>query len=592
MKRRTSSKPPQVKRSPKRLVAWILIALGALVAVALVCRDGKQPADVYQPRPPGQVTYGGHIAAIVQRRCVPCHQPGQAGPFPLLTYVDVRKRSADVARVTAERIMPPWLPDQTGPKLMGERRLSTEELGLIQQWIADGAPEGRAIGSASVIGTNDWQLGQPDLIVMMPQPYRVPAEGRDIYRNFVVAVPVARRRYVRAIEFKPGNPRVVHHAFLKIDSSDESRRADAADAEVGFEGMDANATVPGGHFLGWQPGRFAELMPEGLAWPLEPGSDLIFETHLNPSGKIEPVQASAGFYFTDRAPTNVCYKVYLTSYVFEIPAGARDYVVEDSYTLPVGVQALAILPHAHYLGKEMSAWATLPNGSKLELLHIPQWDFNWQGSYRFAEPLDLPKGTRLQMRFTYDNSTNNLKNPHRPPKTVGYGPQSVDEMAELWLQVLPRNPGEFNTLKRDFETRMTRLYEEHDRYDLARNPGNPKFHNDLAMLLLAQGRLDEAARHFHGAIQCPGDYEPAHYGLGLVLRRQNKPALAIGEFETSLRLDAANFKSHGNLGFIHLDLGDAQMARKHFESALQINPNDPVAQEGLREALKASRPGQ
>jgi tetratricopeptide (TPR) repeat protein len=559
--------------------------------VIFVRWDHKQP-DVYQPRPTGQVTYGGHIAAIFQRRCVPCHQPGQPGPFPLLTYQDVRKRAADIARVTAERIMPPWLPDQRGLQMMGERRLGTQELGLIQQWIAEGAPQGPAIASTPVIGTNEWQLGQPDLIVTMPQAYTVRAEGRDIYRNFVVPVPVTTRRYVKAIEFKPGNSRVVHHTFLKVDSTDESRRADAADAEVGFEGMNPNATTPGGHFLGWQPGRLAEVVPDGLAWPLEPGSDLILEMHLNPSGKAEAVQASVGFYFSDRTPTNTCYKVYLTSYLFEIPAGAQDYAVEDSYTLPVEVQALAILPHAHYLGKEMSAWATLPNGTRLDLLHIPQWDFNWQGSYRFAEPIDLPKGTRLQMRFTYDNSTNNLKNPHRPPKAVRYGSQSVDEMSELWLQVLSRNPGDFRVLKRDFEARMARLYEEHDRYDLARNPENPKFHNDLAMLLLAQGRLDEAGLHFRAAIQIQDDYEPAHYGLGLVLRRQNQAALAIVEFETSIRLNPANFKSHGNLGFIHLEQGEAQAARKHFEGALQINPNDPVAQEGLREALKVIRPGQ
>src|SRR4030095_9011584 len=196
------------------------------------------------------------------------------------------------------------------------------------------------------------------------------------------------------------------------------------------------------------------------------------------------------------------------------------------------------------------------------------------------------------MRFTYDNSTNNMNNPHRPPKAVRYGSQSVDEMSELWLQVLSRNPGDFRVLKRDFEARMARLYEEHDRYDLARNPEHPKFHNKRAMLLPAQGRRDEAGLHFRAAIQIQDDYEPAHYGLGLVLRRQNQAALAIVEFETSIRLNPANFKSHGNLGFIHLEQGEAQAARKHFEGALQINPNDPVAQEGLREALKVIRPGQ
>lgn len=586
MKRRRPSKAPPIKSAARQVVPWILVGAVALVLTAIIRRDRIQPPDTYQPRPTGHVTYGASIASIVQRRCVPCHQPGQAGPFPLLTYQDVRKRAADIARVTAERTMPPWLPGGKGVKLIGERRLSNEELGLIQQWIADGTPEGPAITAAPLTGTNEWHLGRPDLVVAMPKAFLVPAEGSDLYRNFVVPMPVTNRRHVKGIEFKPGNARVVHHAFLKVDSTDESRSADAADAEVGFEGMDPNATTPGGHFLGWQPGQLPEFVPEGLAWVLEPGNDLVLEMHLNPSGKTEEVQASVGFYFSDRAPTNTCFKVYLTSYVFEIPAGAQNHAVEDSYTLPVAVQALAILPHAHYLGKEMSAWATLPNGRRLDLLYIPQWDFNWQGSYRFAKAVDLPKGTRLQMRFTYDNSTNNLKNPHRPPRTVAYGSQSVDEMAELWLQVLPRSPAELGVLKRDFEARMARLYEEHDRHDLARDPANPKFHNDLAMLLLSEGRLDEAALHFRAAIQSRNDFEPAHYGLGLVLRRQNQPALAILEFQMSLRLNPANFKSHGNLGFIFLEQGEREAARRHFEGALQLNPNDPVARDGLKEALK------
>src|SRR5262245_17251588 len=221
MKRRSPSKPARTRTGTKRFVPWIVVAAATLLTGTLLRWNRNQAPDNYQPRPSGQVTYGGHIASIFQRRCVPCHQPGQAGPFSLLGYQDVQKRAADIARVTAKRIMPAWLPDEKGVKLMGERRLSNEELGLIQQWIADGTPEGPPTAPTPAPRTNEWHLGQPDLIVTMPKAYLLAAEGRDIYRNFVVPVPITRRRYVRGIEFQPGNPRVVHHAFLKVDSTDE-----------------------------------------------------------------------------------------------------------------------------------------------------------------------------------------------------------------------------------------------------------------------------------------------------------------------------------------------------------------------------------
>src|SRR5204862_1887099 len=142
----------------------------------------------------------------------------------------------------------------------------------------------------------------------------------------------------------------------------QSARLDAQDAEIGFAGMNAPAEMPDGHFLGWQPGRLPVEMPKGLAWRLEPGSDLVLQAHLNPSGKPEDLQASIGLYFTDEAPTNTCFKMTLASFIIDIPAGAAEYVVEDDFVLPIDVQVLATLPHAHYLAKEMHGWATLPDG--------------------------------------------------------------------------------------------------------------------------------------------------------------------------------------------------------------------------------------
>jgi hypothetical protein len=525
------------------------------------------------------------------KHCAGCHRPGQSAPFSLLSYGDVKKHARDIARVTLQRYMPPWLPEPGYGQFTDERRLSEDDIGTIQQWVDQGALQGNPEDLPAVPEwSGDWQLGKPDLVVAMPRPYTLAAEGRDIYRNFVVPVRIAATRYVRALEFRPDNPRIVHHAFIKVDSTSQSRRLDVLEAEPGFDGMNSPARMPDGHFLGWQPGRRASFLPEGLAWRLSPGDDLIIETHMNPTGKSEALQASIGLYFTDRAPTNTCCKVNLTSYAFDIAAGETNYVVEDSFKLPVDVHVLAVLPHAHYLAKEMQGWATRPDGQRQWLLFIKQWDFNWQGDYRYAQPVLLPAGSTLSMRFTYDNSTNNLRNPNHPPKPVRYGPQSSDEMAELWFQLLPRSSADLARLDQAYQTHVKRLFREHSEYRIRKDPDDAKAHSELGLFFLEEGRTAEAEKHFRAAVRSEPDYAPGHYRLGLLLRRQRKLPEARSEFEAVLRLDPRDFKAHGNLGFISLDQGDFKTARTHFESALRLNPDDALARSGLKEAQRRAKP--
>jgi tetratricopeptide (TPR) repeat protein len=271
----------------------------------------------------------------------------------------------------------------------------------------------------------------------------------------------------------------------------------------------------------------------------------------------------------------------------DIPAGAQDYVVEDSYVLPTEVEVLAVLPHAHYLAREMQGWATRPDGSKEWLLFIKEWDFNWQGDYRYARPVLLPRGSKLSMRFTFDNSTNNVRNPNHPPKPVTYGPQSSDEMAELWFQLLPRNRADRELLSRDVQMKKTRLFIEADEYALRKNPNDARAHDDLATMLVAQGRLREAEEHFRSAIQVEPDFALAHYDYGVLLRQQTRLAEAQVEFETVLRLNPKDSQAHGNLGAICLQQGDLAAARTHFEAALRLNPDDALARAGLAEATQA-----
>lgn len=579
--------PRQIRRVA--MLGAVTVGIGASLGVLAWLHEQKSALpESYVSRPRGEVTFNKDIAPIVFQHCAGCHRPGQSAPFALLSYADVKKRADDIARVTAQGYMPPWLPERGYAKFVDERRLGMPQIGMIQQWVAEGAIEGTPADlPPPPKWSNDWHLREPDLVLTMPEPYLLAADGRDVYRNFVVRAPVPATRYVKGVELRPGNSKVVHHAFIKVDPTAQSRRLDAEDAEPGFAGMNSPAKMPDGHFLGWQPGRLPTFLPDGLAWRLNAGDDLVIEMHLNPSGKPELLQAGIGLYFTDRPPTNTCFKMTLTSFVVDIPADAQNYVVQDSYQLPVDVNVLAVLPHAHYLAKEMRGWATLPNGTKQWLLFIKQWDFNWQGDYRYVQPVFLPKGTILAMHFTYDNSTNNVRNPNRPSKPVTYGPQTSDEMAELWFQLLPRNEDDLSQLTRDYQAKLAGLFRERSEFLLRKNPNDAQAHADLGMHLLSQGKLAEAERHFRAALEIRPDFGLAHYRLGLLLRQQNRLAEAKTEFETALHLDPEDSKAHGNLGFIFLQQGELRSAQSHFESALRLNPDDAVSRNGLEKTLKS-----
>jgi tetratricopeptide (TPR) repeat protein len=350
--------------------------------------------------------------------------------------------------------------------------------------------------------------------------------------------------------------------------------------------MNIPAEMPGGHFLSWQPGKSAAPLPEGLSWPLEPGSDLVLQVHLNPSGKPELFQPSVGLYFTEQAPTNACFKMSLASFLIDIPPGQKDYVVEESFTLPADVEALAVLPHAHYLARDMQGWAILPDGTKQWLLWIKHWDFSWQGDYRYATPVFLPRATTLHMRFTYDNSSANERNPHHPPQRIRYGAQSADEMAELWFQLLPRRESDRALLAQAYDAFLRRAVLRADEYAVRVDPTDVRAHLEISLYLSAQGRADEAVEHLVTAVRLQPNNDEPHYLLGTVLRTQRKLVEAQAEFETALRLNPQNSKAHGNLGFISEQQGRLAEAEAHYRAALRINPDDALSKLSLEQLLR------
>lgn len=528
-------------------------------------------------------TFDRDIAPIVDAHCGECHHSGGAGPFALLTYEDVKKHASQVADVTSRRYMPPWQPEPGYGRFAGERRLSDEQIATIGQWVKAGAPQGNPADRPPIpTFTAGWHLGHPDLVVTLPQPYALQPEGdagRDVYRNFVIPIHLDAPRYVRAVELHPGNPQCVHHGFAMFDRTRESRRLDEQDAIPGFAGMDSGpgAQSPGGQFLSWQPGKVPVPGDPDTAWRLEPGTDLVIQLHMRPTGKIEMVQPSVGIYFSSTVPTRQAFKLRLASLLIDIPPGAKDYAVEDNYRLPVDVELREVLPHAHYLANDIRGWATLPDGTRKELLWIKHWDFNWQGEYRYAEPIFLPRGTVLSMRMTYDNSADNPRNPNRPPKRVTYGPQTSDEMAELWFQVVPSRREDLAPLARDFAHKRLSLVIERLHHLLSDAPNDADVHFRLGKALMADGRSGEALAELRTAYGLRPDLSDAHDYAGRVLLGAGDLVGATEEFERAVTLDAHSPEPRNNLGLARLRAQNWSGAAECFRAALRLNPDDAVA---------------
>ena len=567
-------------KASARIVNLALLALGAWADIA---------AGADSP-----VTFNKHLAPVLFGQCAICHRPGGSGPFNLLTYADARKHSDDMVQVTARRYMPPWLPEHGFGDFVGERRLSDEQILLFRRWRDGGMAEGaRADLPPEPKWQDGWQLGRPDLIVEMPRAYTLSGEGRDVYRNFVVPAALPSLKFVRAVEFRPGPTKAIHHAFIKVDVTGQSRKLESSEPVPGFPGMSApGAEMPEGQFLGWQPGRFAAESAPGLPWFLPAGSDLVFQLHMNPVGHPEEIRCTAGIYFSERPPTHPTFKILLTSLDIDLPAGSTNGVVADEFTLPVDAEVLAVLPHAHYLAREMRGLATLPDGTQKSLLWIRNWDFNWQGDYRYRQPIFLPRGTRLSMRFTYDNSSGNPRNPHSPPQRVVYGPQSSDEMGELWFQIMLRNREDVPLLGQEYDRKMKRVFVTYNESLLRKNSGDIEALTNLGKSRLAGGDIAAALTNFQKAIELRPDFDEAHYFSGLVFRMQGKLDEAKREFTRTIELNPKNGKAFGNLGVIFMEEGRLDEAESRLKSALQLNPSDEIAQTCLKQiaSLRAARP--
>ena len=533
------------------------------------------------------VTYTKDVAPIVHRHCTICHRPGEIGPFALQTYSDARQRMTLIADATKRRVMPPWKPAPAPGVFQDDRSLSDTEIQTLQDWAAQGGPEGDARDLPALPSfAQGWQLGTPDVVVTMPEAYTLRPDGPDLFRTFVLPIPASRTRYVRAIEFRPGQGRGVHHANIGVDRTRSSRRLDAADPEPGYVGgMVQDAAYPPGHLLGWTPGQLPRPSPDGMPWRLELDSDLIVQLHLQPTGKPEPIQVSVGFFFTDTPPTRTPVGLRLGSETIDIAAGQAAYDIRDSYVLPVDAEVLAVQPHAHNVGRQMYADVLLPDGTVKPLITLLDWDFRWQDVYRYARPIALPQGSTIRMRFTYDNSAANPRNPFQPPQRIVWGQNTTDEMGDFWVQLVPARTADLAQLGNDIASK-TRL-EDIAAYTrvLETDPKNPLRHDAVAMLYLQDGRPQEAVSHFRASLRLNYDSAPTHYNLGLALSMLRQYPEATREYEAAVRVDPNHAEAHNNLGAMLHVAGRLDDAAPHYRRAFELRPENAEAHSNLGRLL-------
>ena len=430
-------------------------AVAAIVQGKPIAHARTEPVGcVFETLPEGktgnsQVTYTRDIAPILFANCTVCHRAGEVAPLFLLTYQDAAKRAKQLARVVDRRLMPPWMPAESRGEFDNQRTLTDREIATIKTWAESDRPEGDPADlPVSPQFATGWRLGKPDMVLEMPSDFEIHADGPDIFQNFVIPIDIPADKLVAAADFIAGNHKVVHHSLFYLDSTHIARKLDAATPELGYPSFGGPGFQPTGSIGGWSPGKTPRRLPDGLGRYLRKGSDLVMQIHYHPDGKKELDRSKVGVYFVDK-PKAAAGAVWASAFSHDIPPGEKDYHVTASYTLTGDVRLLSIVPHMHLLGRSIRADAILPDGTKRELINLPHWNYNWQDEYFLAQPIKLPKGTRLEVEAVYDNSADNPLNPSDPPKEVYWGEGTTDEMLYCFFLVSAENPKELGSIVRD-----------------------------------------------------------------------------------------------------------------------------------------------
>ena len=408
---------------PKPRNQWLLSTLGAVVAgkkpaTANVNPSGCALEPVTAP-PATAITYYDAVAPIVQKNCVSCHRQGGIAPFKLDTIADVKAHAAMIKQTVEQGTMPPW---QAAPAIgttkspwVNDCSLQPADKNTLLTWLNGPRALGNVAKAPKPLPAikDGWSLGKPDMVVTMPQPLFVPATGVLPYRVMDAEVNITEDKWVQSVEVVPSAKQVVHHVLIFVRKP----------GQFSVEDLNERSSF----FAAYVPGTSTAAWPEGLAKKLPKGSVLRFQMHYTTNGTAATDQTKLGIRFAAKTPEHEIKVTGASNTRFRIPAGDPNYKVVSSLPIPMDVKMTALMPHMHVRGKAAKYELVMPDGTRKLLLDVPRYDFNWQHTYRYAEPLMVPKNSRLEYTCWFDNSTGNKNNPD-PKREVPWGPQTFDEM--------------------------------------------------------------------------------------------------------------------------------------------------------------------
>lgn len=433
-----------MKPTAKRLFLTLFALLSLTV---LLLQRGSETAAAGRlsnaKRTQSTPTFNKEVVRLFQQNCQSCHHPGDIAPFSLMSYKEARPWAASIREQVLTKAMPPWKPLPGCGDFKEARALTQDAINTIVAWVDGGAPEGSAADlPAPLQFTEGWPLGQPDFIAQT-ETY-TPPPGKDTYRCFSVPTAELRGdRWLQGLDVQPGNRKVVHHVIAYADPLGKSVELDQKEAGPGYTcfggpGFDIsfglNEVLSGSSPMlgGWAPGSRGYFAPEGngIKLPSSTNARVVLQVHYHPTAEAETDQTAVGFYFAQKPVSKAMLPLPLVNQSFAIPAGAKAHQVTARFTATgFAGKILGITPHMHLLGKQIKVEMTQPGQPTQCLVNVPNWNFNWQGSYLYQNPIPFAANSRVDLTCVFDNSTENPFQPNSPPKVVRWGEETTDEMA-------------------------------------------------------------------------------------------------------------------------------------------------------------------
>lgn len=399
-------------------------------------------------------TWSEDISCIIYNNCSKCHNQKGIAPFSLMRYEDAKSRASAIKYFVEERIMPPWPPDPEYNEMTDQRFLTDEEVALIKDWVDAGAPRGDEQNEPAppIIETAEF-IAQPDMVVTLPE-YTSRAVAGDEYRCFVIKNENNTDKFITQIEVVPSNRNIVHHVLVFHDESNTPVTLDASDPSPGYLCFGGIGSFSAELIGGWVPGQTAVYLPDGMGIPLPANTNIVVQLHYPHGSAGQKDQTKINFKLSDNPNLRsvsidpfLNHVISITEPLF-IPANTVKSFREE-FRLPIKATLIGAAPHMHLIGRSIKTYAVTPTNDTIQIIDIPNWNFEWQGFYQLKKAIVIPAQSLLVAEAVYDNTPNNPFNPNNPPKDVSVGEATTDEMMLVYMNWLFYRPGDENLVFTD-----------------------------------------------------------------------------------------------------------------------------------------------